>query len=283
VYGNVPERVKRLLGIEVNESQTYRSCQRVAEAIDEIDIIKPTAEMQKLQSDEKEVTYAMVDGSMIQLDGGWQEVKVGRVFKATQVPDIEEFAWKMGVSSYVAKRGHYLKFTEYFEQQLPPSSQCKKVFVTDAAQWICQWIADTYPKAVHILDLFHVSEKLAAVAPKDGGVWLEKQKASLLESNVDSVIRSLKKLSKSGIVGVENLVTHIEIHKSKMDYKLYRENGWMIGSGPIESAHRTVLQVRMKRSGQRWADAGCDNAIKLRVLYKNDRAYLVKNVLRHAA
>jgi hypothetical protein len=37
-----------------------------------------------------------------------------------------------------------------------------------------------------------------------------------------------------------------------MDYRRYRHNGWLIGSGPIEAAHRTVVQQRLKLSGQRW-------------------------------
>ena len=31
VYGDVPERISSLLGIEVNQCQVYRSCQNVAE------------------------------------------------------------------------------------------------------------------------------------------------------------------------------------------------------------------------------------------------------------
>jgi hypothetical protein len=82
---------------------------------------------------------------------------------------------------------------------------------------------------------------------------------------------------------VEKLVTYLENHKGQMNYKYYREQGWMIGSGPIESAHRTVLQVRMKRSGIRWANKGCDNMIKLRVAFKNGQRNVIKQVFKLAA
>ncbi|MBK7634691.1 MAG: hypothetical protein IPJ13_10645 [Saprospiraceae bacterium] len=36
-----------------------------------------------------------------------------------------------------------------------------------------------------------------------------------------------------------------------MDYPKYIKSGLLIGSGAIESAHRTVLQKRMKQSGQK--------------------------------
>jgi hypothetical protein len=38
-----------------------------------------------------------------------------------------------------------------------------------------------------------------------------------------------------------------------MEYAFYRSRGYPIGTGAVESAHRHVLQARMKRAGQRWA------------------------------
>ncbi|MEE9373912.1 MAG: hypothetical protein V3V00_12750, partial [Saprospiraceae bacterium] len=40
--------------------------------------------------------------------------------------------------------------------------------------------------------------------------------------------------------------------------------GYMIGSGAIESAHKTVIQRRMKLSGQRWSMKGAKNMLNLR-------------------
>ncbi len=43
----------------------------------------------------------------------------------------------------------------------------------------------------------------------------------------------------------------------------------IIGSGAIESAHRTVVQKRMKQSGQRWSIRGAQHMLNLRVVRKN--------------
>jgi hypothetical protein len=57
-----------------------------------------------------------------------------------------------------------------------------------------------------------------------------------------------------------------------MDYKHYRQlGGRIIGSGAIESVHRTVIQKRMKLSGQRWSKKGAQNMLNLRVTYMNDQ------------
>ncbi len=47
------------------------------------------------------------------------------------------------------------------------------------------------------------------------------------------------------------LIRYFTEHAERMMYKTYRDNGLLIGSGPIEAAHRNVLQQRMKLSGQK--------------------------------
>jgi hypothetical protein len=55
-----------------------------------------------------------------------------------------------------------------------------------------------------------------------------------------------------------------------MKYSQYRNIGCgIIGSGAIESAHRTVVQKRMKLPGQRWAIRGAGNMLRLRIFAKN--------------
>ena len=282
VFSDVPDRISSLLGIEVNASQVYRTCQQVAESLDEDELSAPSEALSETESKESEQVYAMVDGSMLFTDDGWQETKVGRVFQASHYIENEEHRWKIKASQYIAKRGYYGEFTTNFERLLPPSSACKKIFVTDGATWIGQWIARQYEGAVHIIDFFHVCEKLASVAPKNDSNWLAKQKEAMLNSEVENVLVAVKALPGQGDV-IQTLIAYLENHKHQMDYRHYRAQGWMIGSGAIESTHRTLLQVRMKRSGQRWANQGCDKMIKLRVAYKNGRGDLIRNLLKNAA
>lgn len=56
-----------------------------------------------------------------------------------------------------------------------------------------------------------------------------------------------------------------------MKYHEYVKIGCgIIGSGAIESAHRTVVQKRMKQSGQRWSWQGAQHMLNLRVVRKNN-------------
>lgn len=280
VFHEVPNLITSLLGITVSQSQVYRTVQAVSEQVE--DAYLPSAPLQQIQAQPEEQVYGMMDGSFLFTDDGWKEVKVGRVFRAT-ANKTDASKWDMGISEYVAQRGHYENFTEKFEALLPPDSPCKKVFITDGAQWITNWLKKSYPDSIQILDFFHVCEKLAivpqvATCKKD---WFDQQKASLLAGEIAAVCSSVNQLKY--FEGQNELVNYLEKNAFRMRYNEYRNNQLMISSSPIESAHRTVLQTRMKRSGQRWSDGGCDAMVKLRITYKSSKELLIKKVLSKQA
>jgi hypothetical protein len=57
-----------------------------------------------------------------------------------------------------------------------------------------------------------------------------------------------------------------------MDYPRYIRNGWQIGSGPVESACKTVVGNRLKGGGMRWGEAGTNAVCHLRGLYLSEPA-----------
>ena len=60
-------------------------------------------------------------------------------------------------------------------------------------------------------------------------------------------------------------------NQNRMNYKKYQTIGvGLIGSGAIESAHRTVIQKRLKLSGQRWSMQGARHMLKLRTIKMNN-------------
>ena len=57
---------------------------------------------------------------------------------------------------------------------------------------------------------------------------------------------------------------YFENNATRMKYDEYLAAGLPIGSGMIESAHRHVLQSRMKLAGQHWAPIRADRLAQLR-------------------
>jgi hypothetical protein len=62
-------------------------------------------------------------------------------------------------------------------------------------------------------------------------------------------------------------VTYFENQVHRMDYPSYLAKGWAIGSGPVESACKTVIGKRMKGGGMRWGEDGADEMSHLRALF----------------
>ena len=70
--------------------------------------------------------------------------------------------------------------------------------------------------------------------------------------------------------GKKKIITYLRNNKGRMKYKQYQNIGCgIIGSGAIESSHKTVVQKRMKLSGQRWSIHGAKNMLRLRVVSFN--------------
>ena len=150
------------------------------------------------------------------------------------------------------------------------------VFISDGAPWIRNWIEDAYPQAISVLDYYHAAEHLHGFAEKHfkdeekRQRWTEKQKELLLQSKVVTVIKNVKKISESK--EALQLIEYYESNQQRMDYGRYKQIGaGIIGSGAIESAHRTVVQKRMKLSGQRWSGTGAQNMLNLRITSMNGR------------
>jgi hypothetical protein len=68
----------------------------------------------------------------------------------------------------------------------------------------------------------------------------------------------------------EHLV-YIANNKDRMRYSRLRSVGLPIGSGVTESAAKNVINMRAKRSGQRWSVEGLQGVLTLRAQLKSDR------------
>ena len=62
-----------------------------------------------------------------------------------------------------------------------------------------------------------------------------------------------------------NLYTYVKNHYSGMDYRSFREKGYFVGSGAIESANRYLMQNRMKLPGMRWNKDAAQRMLSLKV------------------
>lgn len=129
-----------------------------------------------------------------------------------------------------------------------------------------------------ILDFYHVAEHLGdlgrALYPADESAregWFERWCHRLKHDGGQAVLDELRALPADHRESVRKVqgevVGYFENHVHRMDYPAYRAKGWAIGSGPIESACKTVIGKRMKNGGMRWGEEGADGMCHLRALF----------------
>lgn len=290
-YKQSNEILSKFLNVEVNAMQVHRVTDTYGSMLEQQAMSEQTSE-DVIEIKEGESVYAMVDGSMILTrEKKWSEAKLGRIFKASDCMEIsEEHGW-IRHSLYDAYLGSHKTFTLRFEQKLDYYAHLNEnlIFITDGAVWIKNWISDAYPKATQVLDYYHACEHLCNFAKEyfkdeqEKNDWVKKQKTLLYESQVEQVIINIQSLptDKKSIEKIKNdLLQYYHANKGRMDYKRYKKMGaGLIGSGAIESAHRTVIQKRMKQSGQRWTLKRAQNMLNLRCISLSGKWNKVVNLI----
>jgi hypothetical protein len=187
----------------------------------------------------------MFDGGMLRYDDGYQEVKVGRVFRGSQIVagrrDDEQGKQRNRVlnSEYLVREGHYSNFVDHFsklvEAQQKMYPQAPLIFITDGATWMRNWVAEAFSKAEHILDFFHAFEHLfefgSLLMPKesDRGKKLNLWKEQLREGDVRQIILEIKMYQthkrEAVAKAAKELHTYLTNNESRMKYNEYREKG----------------------------------------------------------
>ena len=274
-YDKCNEVLERFLSIEVSSVQVYRVTNSVSLSIEE----EETKAERLLEPIEKlDVLYAELDGSMVSTrEDGWKEIKLARLFKGNDCLNPNSTSSYLSSSQYVALFGNSDAFGGKLQQTLSEYGELKErlIFITDGATWIKEWIADHYPHATAILDCYHACEHLhqfADTAFKDKTqkeIWCRKQKELILESGLDEALTNIEQTTAKKEEKAK-LLNYYRNNRHRMDYKRYRTVGCgIIGSGAIESAHRTVIQKRMKLSGQHWSKQDVKNMLRLRIFSMN--------------
>ncbi len=181
-------------------------------------------------------------------------------------------------------------FFPKFERHL--SRGDTKVFICDGAKWMWVWVELNFQGSIQILDYYHTVEKLKLFAKnhflKDDikQKWLEEQENLLKDNQVMIVIENLKKLNPRNAMALkskkEALNYYIE-HEDRMQYKTYKDQGLLIGSGLVEAAHRKVIQQSMKFSGQKWSVKGAQAIGNLRCFKESGNWHRIENLIKLAA
>ena len=71
--------------------------------------------------------------------------------------------------------------------------------------------------------------------------------------------------------GVAEKLAYLEKREAHMHSPSYRQQGWPIGSGSVESGNKVVMQARLKGAGMHWAPSHVNPLLSLRSAECNQR------------
>ena len=151
----------------------------------------------------------------------------------------------------------------------------------DGAEWIAIEARATFGEDASILtDFYHVSEYLAAAAPscqpESPGHWRQARQSELKTGGSEAVIALLAahrepEATPEDQAPVRAAHRYLSNRRDTLDYAAALAAERPIGSGLIESAHKHVLQKRLKISGAAWLPESIEDIAQLRILRANGR------------
>ena len=157
---------------------------------------------------------------------------------------------------------------------LIPEEKVRLCVVADGDPWIWKWVEQLFPSARQILDFYHCSSYFHQIAqtqyaadPLRARQWLEATMARLFCNEGAGVIwglQRMKSISEEAQNAIAKALTYLSKRLHQIAYGSHRKGGYPIGSGAIESAHRFICHVRLKRSGAWWYQENSNHMLALR-------------------
>lgn len=154
--------------------------------------------------------------------------------------------------------------------------------VGDGAPWIAKQMRQRFgSQGSYLLDFYHVCEYLGAAAKaiepqlEAAQAWLQTQQHRLRTQQIDAVLDALQPHIEPAETDeqqapVRQCHRYLGQRLQQLDYQSAISQGLPIGSGEIESAHRYIVQKRMKLPGSWWLAANADHLLALRVNRANN-------------
>ena len=280
-FGRAVKQLERTLGVVVHASTARRQTLAVGERMLEVQNTQaqplsacpeePAAERMAMSS----------DGSMVPLVGGvWAEVKVvaiGEVERRSRKGEEQTVTTNL---TYFARMATATTFADQASAELRRRGieRAKEVCaIQDGAEWIQGFVQGHRHDAVRILDFAHAASYVYEMADKvreAGGhlpaPWVDGVLHRLKHEGPTRVLRHLTRVARR-YPQIQEQVTYLQKRRDLMNYPVYQQQGWPIGSGSVESSHKFVVQSRLKGSGMHWKPEHINPMLALRLALLNER------------
>ena len=279
-FAQAMDKLVEHYGVLLNESVIRRVTLHHAEQMHE----KESAEEDRPTRPESAYVLAQMDGGMVpimepdenQLDRRkgkslfWKEAKIG----LAQAKGSKELAYSGTLQGDVDEAGKGL-FRCVSRVGLGRDMQVHAV--GDGAKWIADQVEKQFgAQGRYLVDFYHLCDYLSAAAKaiesrqqgERGG--METHKENLKHGEWDKVLKALQTHIEEPEVDdeeapVRRCYRYMLNRPGQLNYAEAIENELPIGSGEVASAHRYLVQQRLKRSGAWWRAGNAASMLALRL------------------
>lgn len=145
----------------------------------------------------------------------------------------------------------------------------RQVALGDGAPWIWNIIGELFPRAIQIVDRFHVKQHLAQVSKVIWGAdsqigkdWLKERYAELDLGDIDKLIAAFK--THKRYPEVRRCIKYLKENRLRMRYAAFHAQELCTSSGVVEAGCKVAIATRLKRAGMHWTLYGSNAIIALR-------------------
>jgi hypothetical protein len=277
-YPQAPQVCQTLLGSERPASRLRRVALRAAQRL------TASAHCQMLPPRERDRIYLQVDGQMCPPreprqgadDQGYREVKAVLAFSQADVAEVSkerhEILHKILHAKITESETVHETFTTVY-QQARGASAAEVLVLAAGARWIWAMAEELVPQAIQILDFSHAKHYLGEAGKQIYGEgsafvrpWVKEQEPLLLEDKVEQVIAHIAYFLDLAPARA-SILPYFHQNAVRMRYGTYRQRGYFIGSGAIESAGKQLTTARIKGAGMRWNVTDLNALLTLRCVF----------------
>lgn len=233
---------------------------------------------------ERDRLYLQVDGHMCPTrelrksteDQGYREAKAVLAFSGHDVAEVSkerhEILHKI-LRAQITDSAAFQDIVAAVYQQARGARAAEVLVLADGARWIWTLVDDLLPQAIQILDFSQAKHYLweaanliygegsALVAP-----WVKERETLLLADQVEQVIAHLQHFLDLA-PALAPILHYFQHNAGRRHYGTYRQHGYFIGSGAIESAGKQLAAARIKGPGMRWNVSDLNLLLTLRCVF----------------
>ena len=286
-FDKAAQMIEVLLSVQINEETTRRLTERMGACMEVAQTAEPDAPRPHESTDQQPLQRCVfsADGAMVSLvKKQWVETRTLAIGEPQEKRTADgEREIHVGHLSYFSRLADASSFIDLAEGEMRrrKGREAKQASaVMDGADWL-QTLIDRYrPDAVRILDFPHAAEHISQLLEA-----LEKAGMRFPPQMLERCLHVLKHRGPRPLLCIadrhfhdpaqlEGRSTHLEYLRSRealMQYPQFRQQGWPLGSGMVESANKNVVEARLKGTGMHWERNNVNPMLALRNAVCNDR------------